>query len=126
MIVGWRSFKERRAVARIESQAKMIDIAQQEKQAARLMHALIDSAQASLTSLRSYSDKQSNTLQTELYIQINELSQELYDIREKYQRKSSLGFFLLGPLAAPAQVIKERVFKKRLLQLEQKINKFIG
>ncbi|OGB97285.1 hypothetical protein A3F06_00990 [candidate division TM6 bacterium RIFCSPHIGHO2_12_FULL_36_22] len=126
MVINWKNFKEKRAVARVEYQARNIDIIQREKQAIKLMQIFITSAQANITRLQIYADEQPSTVQSALYTQINDLSQELYDIKEKFQRKQTPSLFLLGPLSAPVQTVKDRILKKRLLMFDQKINKLIN
>ena len=100
--------------------------AQREHESILLIQTLIESAENKLALLRNHADTQADVQQAHLYMDINDLSAELAEIKEKFNRKNSPGLFLLGPLAAPAQIIKERALKKRLLAIEQKIQRLLN
>ena len=120
IVIYWKARRQRPPAALTTQQLDTIKL--REQQATRLLQARINAAEEHLGQLRTYADTLDNVPQEETYKQINELTHELEAVKAAFNRKSSAGLFVLGPLAAPAQMIKERALKKRLSSLEHDIN----
>lgn len=87
----------------------------------KLFDTLFNSADIHLQQLANCAGQQRQELQVYLFEQINGLAEEIDSAKSVYYKEKSPALFLLGPLGAPAQKVKERAIKKRLLVVEQKI-----
>ena len=123
-ILTWKHYQSKKLI--VAKRDRVSQTAQREQENILLLQALIESAENNLSQLRNHADAQADIQQAYLYMDINDLSAELAEIKEKFNRKNSPGLFLLGPLAAPAQLVKERALKKRLLAIEQKIQQLLN